>query len=197
MVVEETNSILYLRTDTTAGTGTGPDDSSLQWSYWDGSAWTGTNDVSVSLLGVGDECIVTTTTTTTATPINPVTISFTWGSSPDDMDLWVVSVKDSDNSNCTTNYASLTPGYSQCTEITLDIDQTMGGLIGPEIVTLKNPPVNKDYTYLIGVEDFKWTDSTKDEIINSGAKITIQNSDLTETVEAILPSSVPAPTVSK
>ena len=36
-----------LRTEANAGTGAGPDDSSLQWSYWTGSAWSLTNDVAV------------------------------------------------------------------------------------------------------------------------------------------------------
>ena len=79
----------------------------------------------------------------------------------------------------------------------MDNDNTSGGEAGAETVTLLDNSINQEYVYLIGVEDYKWTVSTKDDIINSGAKITIQNSDLTETLEATLPSTVPAPTVSK
>ena len=37
-----------LRTEANAGTGAGPDDSSLQWYYWTGSAWSLTNGVALS-----------------------------------------------------------------------------------------------------------------------------------------------------
>ena len=260
-----------MRTETDAGTGKGPDDFSLQWSYWTGTDWAVTTGVTVTAKGACNypvNIFLSFTNVKTGAPITntkvtlyrntdllytdynvqyddgfmvfetegvgnfsgavtadgyvteefstivdytasitytievkmtpaseQLTISFTWGSSPDDMDLWVVSVKNSNESvMCITNYASVsTP---TCQEITMNIDQKTGGLNGPENVTLTNPSVNKDYTYLIGVEDYKWTVSTKDEIINSGAKITIQNDALTQTEEATLSSSV-TPSVSK
>ena len=148
-----------------------------------------------------DSCGLSQTYTNTFSmdPVSDrVTIQFTWGSppadNPDDLDIWVVSVKNSDDSiTCVTYFDDKT----SCTDISLATDQTSGGLNGPENVTLSNPSVNKDYTYIIGIEDYKWTLSNKDDIINSAATITIQNSKLVQTETEVISSTDPAPSTSQ
>ena len=115
--------------------------------------------------------------------LSTVFIEFTWGTptaNPADLDIWVVSVKNSDDSTCTTFYNETYYNVTACTEINLDVDQQSGGLnsdgtFNLETVTLSNPSVNKDYTYVIGVDDYNWDESSKDDIVNSAAKIRIYN----------------------
>ena len=89
---------------------------------------------------------------------------------PRDVDIHVVSVKDSDQSTCRTYYAD----KQSCEAISLDLDNTSGGLNGAETMTLLDAAVNKDYVYVVGIEDFRF-ESNGDPFLSSGSRITITN----------------------
>ena len=96
---------------------------------------------------------------------------------PRDLDLHVLSVERSNQSNvCRTYYAQVYSGYNgtNCTEISLDLDNTQGGLNGSETITLLNNTVNKDYVYIIAVEDFNFEDNGT-LLLQSGVSVEINN----------------------
>ena len=70
----------------------------------------------------------------------------------------------------------------------------VGGLNGPETVTLTDPTVNTYYTYVIAVNDFGW-ENNGTSFTTSGATITIQDSVRIE--EETLPLNLTAPGVSE
>jgi len=112
-----------------------------------------------------------------------VRVIMTWGEKPRDLDLWVVSYDVRNGSTCATWYAN----KNNCTEKNLDVDETDGGLNGPETITLTNPSVNKDYVYAIAIDDY----SQSEDFITSGAKVQVVNAVKTE--EHTLPASVTEP----
>ena len=66
-----------------------------------------------------------------------------------DLDIHVVSVRNSDQSTCRTYYGH----QNGCNKISQDVDNTGGGA---ETMTLLDNSINKHYTYLIGIEDYGW-----------------------------------------
>ena len=67
---------------------------------------------------------------------------------PRNLDIRVVSVRKSDKKTCRTFHGN----KKGCPKISLDLD----GLNGAETLTLLDKNVNKDYTYVIGVEDYNF-----------------------------------------
>ena len=96
-----------------------------------------------------------------------------------DVDLHVVSVRNSDQATCRTYYGDMTG----CTMVNQDVDNTEGGNNGAETVTLLDNSINKDYTYLIGIEDYKWDGTWQTDFLQSGSKISITNGVNTEVVQ--------------
>ena len=98
-------------------------------------------------------------------------IMLTWGTeTPKDIDIHIVSVKKSDHSTCRTYYGN----KSGCKKISQDLDNTEGGQNGAETMTLLDNAINKDYVYLIGIEDYNF-ESNGTPFINSGATISVTN----------------------
>merc|ERR1712179_811385 len=91
-------------------------------------------------------------------------------SQPEDLDLYVVGVKKSDNSICKIWYDDI----QGCPSSIQDRDNAAGGLNGPETVTLEDSAINSQYTYMIAVEDFNFPDNGA-ELLTSGASITLTN----------------------
>ena len=109
-------------------------------------------------------------------------IIMSWGTeSPRDVDIHVVSVKKSDQSTCRTYYDN----QNGCTEIIQDVDNRKGGNSGAETVTLLDNSINKEYTYLIGIEDYKYGLSGQTNFTQSEAKITITNGVETEVLRMV------------
>ena len=103
-------------------------------------------------------------------------IIMTWEKAqPTDLNIHVMSVKKSGGSMCRTFYGD----KNGCTQISLDLDNTSGGLNGAETVTLLDNNVNKDYVYIIGVEDYRFQASGT-LFLESGASISITNGVKTE-----------------
>ena len=71
---------------------------------------------------------------------------------PRNLDIRVVSVRKSDKKTCRTFHGN----KRGCPKISLDLDNTRGGVNGAETLTLLDKNVNKDYTYVIGVEDYNF-----------------------------------------
>jgi len=117
--------------------------------------------------------------------IAEVTIALTWGETPQDLDLYVASVHNSDNTTCVTYF-----GNSYGYEHLYDVDQMFGGLNGPETVTLTDSSINTYYTYVIAVNDFGW-ENNGTSFTTSGATITILDSVRIE--EETLPLNLTAP----
>ena len=69
---------------------------------------------------------------------------------PSDVDLHIIAVKNSDQSTCRTYFKK----KNSCEDFSLDLDNTRGGQNGAETITLQDNPINKDYVYLIGIEDY-------------------------------------------
>ena len=112
-------------------------------------------------------------------------IIMSWGTeSPRDVDIHVISVKKSDQSTCRTYYDN----QNGCTEIIQDVDNRKGGNSGAETVTLLDNSINKEYTYLIGIEDYEWRGSGQTDFIHSEAKITITNGVETEVLRMVATS---------
>ena len=89
---------------------------------------------------------------------------------PSDVDLHIIAVKNSDQSTCRTYFSK----KNSCEKISLDLDNTRGGQNGAETITLQDNSINKDYVYLIGIEDYGWeADGTP--FLSAGATITITN----------------------
>ena len=101
---------------------------------------------------------------------------------PLDLDIHVISVRNSNQTDtCRTFYGNL----NGCVEISQDTDNVNGGNNGAETMTLLDNSINKDYTYLIGIEDYG---SNGAEFIQSGAKITITNGVTTEVIQMVADS---------
>ena len=92
---------------------------------------------------------------------------------PDDLDLHVMSVKKSDNSTCRTYPTE----QKKCQQAAIqgDLDNTEGGLNGAETITLTNKTVNKDYVYVIGVDDYNFDYDGGENLTHSNAIITVTN----------------------
>ena len=98
-------------------------------------------------------------------------IMLTWEKeNPVDLDIHIVAVQKSDQSTCRTFYGNL----NGCTKISLDLDNTSGGLNGAETMTLLDNAINKDYVYVIGVEDYRF-ENEGSPFLESGATVTITN----------------------
>jgi len=98
-------------------------------------------------------------------------IMLTWETEdPSDIDIHIVSVKKSDHSTCRTYYGN----KSGCKKISQDLDNTSGGQNGAETMTLLDNAINKDYVYLIGIEDYNF-ESNGTPFLSSGATITVTN----------------------
>ena len=122
-------------------------------------------------------------------PAGKTRIIMTWIDKPSDIDLHVMAIKKSDNSLCGTYFGN----KNGCSQVSLDLDNTKGGMNGAETITLQDKAVNSQYTYLIAINDYRLHpggDAT--EFINSGARITIQNAVQTDNIESH-PTSVSAP----
>merc|ERR1712062_248735 len=89
---------------------------------------------------------------------------------PRDIDIHVMSVKKSDRSTCETSYRQ----KNSCKKINLDQDNTQGGHNGAETLTLMDSAINKDYVYLIAIEDYKF-ESNGTPFLSSGARIQVTN----------------------
>eukprot|EP00092_Neocalanus_flemingeri_P040469 GFUD01044072.1.p1 GENE.GFUD01044072.1~~GFUD01044072.1.p1 ORF type:complete len:753 (+),score=125.16 GFUD01044072.1:289-2547(+) len=100
-------------------------------------------------------------------------IIMTWNAQPQDMDIYVMAIKKSDNSLCLTSYENT----NGCPAITQDRDNAAGGTNGPETLTLLDEAVNSQYTYLVAIVDFDFEDDTNNgvDFINSGATLTVTN----------------------
>ena len=98
-------------------------------------------------------------------------IMLTWEKDePSDIDIHIVAVKKSDHSACRTYYGN----KAGCTKISLDLDNTEGGTHGAETMTLLDNAINKDYIYVIGIEDYNF-ESSGEPFLNSGASLTVTN----------------------
>ena len=110
----------------------------------------------------------------TMSPVLPpgqTRIMMTWEKErPRDLDISVVSVRKSDKKTCRTFYGHKTG----CPKISLDLDNTKGGPHGSETLTLLDNNVNKDYTYVIAVEDFSFENNGQ-SFLDSGCEIKITN----------------------
>ena len=89
---------------------------------------------------------------------------------PRDLDIRVVSVRKSDKKTCRTFHGN----KKGCPEISLDLDNTRGGLNGAETLTLLDKNVNKDYTYVIGVQDYNFEHGGA-RFLDSSCEIRITN----------------------
>ena len=108
--------------------------------------------------------------------------------SPSDVDIHVISVRKSDQTTCRTYYSN----KNGCNMISQDVDNTHGGNNGAETVTLLDNSINKDYTYLIGIEDYQWNGHGETDLLQSGSKITLTNGVTTE-VDQMVGSSITYP----
>ena len=110
----------------------------------------------------------------TMSPVLPpgqTRIMMTWEHAhPKDLDIRVVSIRKSDKKTCRTFYGHKTG----CPKISLDLDNTKGGPHGSETLTLLDNNVNKDYTYVIAVEDFSFENNGQ-SFLDSGCEIKITN----------------------
>ena len=99
-------------------------------------------------------------------------IIMTWEKEkPEDIDLHVMAVKISDNSTCRTHYNR----KEGCERIRLDNDNLQGGHSGPETITLLDNSVNKDYVYLIGIEEYHKYETDGIHFLSSGARVLVTN----------------------
>jgi len=97
-------------------------------------------------------------------------IILTWVDTPSDLDIHIFSVNKTDNSTCKTWYAN----QNGCQAISLDLDNTNGGMNGAETMTLLDSSINQEFFYLIGVEDY-YFENDGSLFMDSGAAITITN----------------------
>ena len=112
-------------------------------------------------------------------------IMMTWEHDiPKDLDIRVISIKKSNKRTCKTNYACIPPRQPCCPSITMDRDNQIGGNNGSETITLLDNNVNKDYIYVIGVEEYglvnahgRWADlqNQGQSFLDSGLEIRITN----------------------
>jgi len=114
-------------------------------------------------------------------------IMLTWATdAPSDLDIHIMAVNKADGSTCRTHWAD-TQG---CDSISLDLDNTSGGLNGAETMTLTDNTVNQNYVYIIGVEDYGFENAGAD-FLQSGAIVTITNGQNTDAT-ALVADSVSA-----
>ena len=100
---------------------------------------------------------------------------------PFDLDIHVVSVRNSNQSTCRTYYRNM----NGCTKISQDTDNGSGGNNGSETMTLLDNSINNDYTYLIGMEDYGWGGQGQTNFTQCGAKITITNGVRSEVIRMV------------
>ena len=118
-------------------------------------------------------------------------IMMTWDEFPNDLDLHVMSVNMSDSTTCRT----WPEKQKNCPQAAIqeDVDSHDGGLKGAETITLTNKDVNKDYVYVIGVDDYNFNDDGGENFIHSNALITVTNG--LETEYNQMPPSLTKPDV--
>ena len=106
-------------------------------------------------------------------------IILTWDENPKDLDIFVMAVSKVSSTTCLTYYAQ----KNGCDEISLDLDNTNGGLNGAETVTLLNNTINKDYVYIIAIEDYHYTigNTNGSDFLESWATVRITNNVADET----------------
>jgi len=97
-------------------------------------------------------------------------IILTWVDTPSDLDIHIMSVNHTDGSYCKTWYAN----KNGCQAISLDLDNESGGMNGAETMTLLDASINQEFAYLIGVEDYYFSQNGA-LFLESGAAITITN----------------------
>jgi len=100
------------------------------------------------------------------------TIVMSWETTPpQDMDIHVAAIKNSDNSICIVNFDN-----RQCTDaaISQTRDNAAGGNNGPETVQLQNAAINSQYTYLLAAEDYEF-ENNGDSLLESCTSFSIQN----------------------
>ena len=90
---------------------------------------------------------------------------------PNDLDLHIVAVKKFKKFKTCRTYFDR---KNSCEKISLDLDNTSGGQNGAETITLQDNSINKDYVYLIGIEDYGW-EADGIPFLSAGATITITN----------------------
>jgi len=107
-------------------------------------------------------------------------IILTWDKNPKDLDIFVMAVSKVNSTTCLTYYGQ----KNGCEEISLDVDNTNGGLNGAETVTLLNNTINKDYVYIIAVEDYHYTigNTNGSAFLESWAAVRITNNVADETI---------------
>ena len=106
-------------------------------------------------------------------------IILTWDENPKDLDIFVMAVSKVSSTTCLTYYGQ----KNGCDEISLDLDNTNGGLNGAETVTLLNNTINKDYVYIIAIEDYHYTigNTNGSDFLESWATVRITNNVADET----------------
>ena len=99
---------------------------------------------------------------------------------PKDLDIFVMAVSKVNSTTCLTYYGQ----KNGCEEISLDVDNTNGGLNGAETVTLLNNTINKDYVYIIAVEDYQYSigNTNGSAFLESWAAVRITNNVADETI---------------
>ena len=97
-------------------------------------------------------------------------IVLTWDEYPADLDIHVMAFNKRDGSLCRTWYQH----KRGCDAIIQDIDNRNGGFNGAETVTLLDRNVNKNYNYMIAVEDFGFEENGR-QFLKSDARISITN----------------------
>ena len=107
-------------------------------------------------------------------------IILTWDKNPKDLDIFVMAVSKVNSTTCLTYYGQ----KNGCEEISLDVDNTNGGLNGAETVTLLNNTINKDYVYIIAVEDYQYSigNTNGSAFLESWAAVRITNNVADETI---------------
>ena len=112
-------------------------------------------------------------------------IQMTWETDPpQDMDLFVASIRISDDDICVISFdnpncdAASKIRFSRVRQVSYDVnvwrDNADGGPNGPETILLTDPSVNSLYTYVLGVNDFDFGNNG-DDLVASMAFITVIN----------------------
>ena len=131
-----------------------------------------TADFEIEVACSADNCQVDKLVTLSPVlPPEKTRIMLTWEkANPRDVDIHVMAVKKSNSELCRTYFSN----KNGCKSVSLDLDNTKGGLNGAETVTLLDNAINKDYRYLVGVNDYKFEDGGV-PFLNSGSSITVTN----------------------
>ena len=102
----------------------------------------------------------------------------TWQTeNPQDIDLYVMSVKKTDHRDTCKTYWD---EKDNCQGLNLDVDNRKGGPQGAETITLTNNAINKDYVYLIAIEEYNFDFNDQKPFLSSGASIIVTNGVKTE-----------------